>query len=365
MATYQKRKTKKGISITATVRIYPYPSQSKTFRRLTDARAWAEDLESDIRHCRFKPVFQKNKHLLSELIDKYISDTFHLRKSPQFPKTTLMWWHERLGKYRLCDINRSLIKSTWKQLETNPSKRTGRLLSNRTLNAYLETFSACLSYGSYELEWLENNPCRGIRRKSVKGNWRLRILTEDELTRLIQAVKKSSNNYLLPSVLISLSTGGRRTEVMSLKWDDIDLEKRIVTYNETKNGYSRTVALSKSAIESLKKLYLSDNNIRVFPRRKPLWKMGKGKSSKPWEEMTNPFARALEEAKIKDFRWHDLRHQAASLLLGSGASLEEVGKLLGHRSPEMTWRYGKLLQERNQTLVSEVDRRYIEKKLTA
>ena len=84
---------------------------------MVDARAWAEDLESDIRHGRFKPVFQKNKHLLSELIDRYIEDTFHQRRSKHFPKTTLMWWKERLGHFRLCDLTRSLIKSTWKELE--------------------------------------------------------------------------------------------------------------------------------------------------------------------------------------------------------------------------------------------------------
>ncbi len=362
MATFQKRKSKRnGDRITATVRVHPYPPQSRTFSRLTDARIWAEELEADIRNGRFKPTFQGAKRTLGELIERYIVDTFPNRKSKQFPHMVLMWWKERLGHYRLPDVTRPAIRETWKTLEEVPSVRTNRPLTNRTLNGYLENISACLSYGANELEWLEHNPCLGLRRKSVSGNWRLRILDDAELERLLQATKESSNNYLFPAVLMTLATGARRGELMSLHWNDVNLATGEVTFRHTKNGYSRTVLLSASALDALKvhgKLRRLDSSL-IFPNRRPRWKFRFEPNVEVSEELDSPFKRALTRAGITDFHWHDLRHQAASLLIASGASLEEVGKILGHRTPQMTWRYAKLVRERNRELVNAVDKKFI------
>lgn len=362
MATYQKRKSKAhGERFTVTVRVYPYPAQSKTFGRMAEARAWAEDLESDIRNGRLKLSKDGAKVTLAELIDRYILETFHKRRSPDFPRTVLEFWKEKLGHYRLSDINKSVVRQIWKSLETKVSERTGKFLTNRTLNGYIEPLSSCFSYAVSELDWIEVNPCHGLRRRSVAGNWRLRILTEDEMKRLLNAVSQSSNDYLMLACLLALSTGARRGELMKLTWDDVNLSIGQLTFRETKNGYSRTVMMSESARVALikhSKVRRLDTTL-IFPRRKPLWKQGNGTSSKKWEDLHKPFERALEKAEISNYHWHDLRHQAASFLIGSGASLEEVGKILGHRTPQTTWRYAKLLQERNLELVSAVDEIFI------
>lgn len=366
MATYQRRKSKRnGDRVTVTVRVHPYLPQSRTFSRLTDARAWAKDIESDMRNGRFRAIRPASARTLAELIDRYISETFANRKSKQFPFTVLQWWKAKLGHYRLQDLTKATIKQTWRTLESEPSARSGKVLTNRTLNGYLENLSSCLSYATNELDWLEHNACLGLRKKSVMGNWRLRLLSDDELRRFLQAVRESSNDYLLPAVLIALATGARRGELMGLSWDDVSLTTGEVTFTQTKNGYSRTVVLSQSALDALKKhakVRRLDSSL-LFPSRKHLWKSGQGWTSKLWEELQSPFERARISAGITDFKWHDLRHQAASLLIASGASLEEVGKVLGHRTPQMTWRYAKLLQDRNRTLVAAVDEQYIRQKL--
>ena len=92
----------------------------------------------------------------------------------------------------------------------------------------------------------------------------------------------------------------------------------------------------------------------IFPNRRPRWKLGEAKNQTPWEDITAPFRRARDAAGIEDFRFHDLRHCAASYLLESGATLAEVGKILGHRTAQMTWRYSHLAQCRSDELIGKM-----------
>ena len=133
----------------------------------------------------------------------------------------------------------------------------------------------------------------------------------------------SSNNYLKVAILISLSTRGRKTEVLSLCQKDVNLKTGIVTFRNTKNGETRSIPLGQTALSALKehlKVRHIDNNY-IFPNRRPCWKQDNALNPKPWEDLDYPFRRACKKAGITNFRWHDLRLCAASYLLASGASL--------------------------------------------
>ena len=156
---------------------------------------------------------------------------------------------------------------------------------------------------------------------------------------------------------MSLSTGGRRSEVLGLTWDDVDLKTGEVRFRVTKNGRSRTVILGKTALRELKKhstLRAIKCNL-IFPPLKP--RRG-GLNHTPWEDLSSPFRRACEKAKIEDFRWHDMRHCSASFMIMSGASIEEAMKVLGHKTPAMSWRYSHLDQKRNSELANIVDSKF-------
>ena len=115
-------------------------------------------------------------------------------------------------------------------------------------------------------------------------------------------------------MILSLTTGGRQSEIMSLRWPQIDLVKRTALLGDTKNGESRNLPHSGEALKLLKarsKVRTLDDD-RLFPSRP--------KSKSAHVELRSPFNNALKAAGISDFRWDDLRHTAASYLTMAGTS---------------------------------------------
>lgn len=356
MGAIQERTSKSGNkTYRVQIRIKGEKPISNSFKRKTDAKNWMLRTEAAIREGRYFSNAESKKHTLGDLIDRYSRDYLKHQKSKQTPKQTLGWWEERIGHLSLDQIKTPIIKEHWDILANTPSKRTGKLLSNRTLNSYLETLSAMLTVAVREYGWIQHNPITNLRKKKL-NNQRTRVLSEKELEAFFEAVRADKNTYLLPAVMLSLSTGGRKTEIMSLKWSDINLKEKRVTFRETKNGDTRSVTLSSDAILAIQehgKVRKIDCEY-VFPNRRPRWKAGEAQNPKPWEDITSAFRRARSKAKLKDFRWHDLRHCVASYLLASGATLGEVGKILGHRSPSMTWRYSHMIQSKADELINKM-----------
>ena len=361
MQGIQVRKTKAGtVTYRAQVRLKGARHISATFNRKTDALRWKQSLETDIRHGRHFPSQESKKRTVSDLIQRFIQDTFSQRKSKSTPLQTLTWWENQIGHITLDQVTTALIKDHWDTLSYHPSERTKKPLSSRTLNCYLETFSAALSKGWREYGWLKENPAIKLKKKQLpKG--RVRFLDTDELKRFLQEVYKSSNVYLKPAVLLALSTGGRKTEILSLKWTDIDLKNERITFRDTKNGETRSVAIRGETLECLKQHAMNYRFLSeyVFGARKYKWKQGLAKINLPWEDPKSAFEAVCTDAKITNFRWHDMRHCAASYLLASGASLAEVGKILGHKTPQMTWRYSHLVESKTDELVEKMTGAFI------
>lgn len=346
MATIEKRQTADGkTTYRAKVRIKGFAPESATFERLTDAREWAKRIEADMKAGRY--FGGAKRHTFAELADDYEKSARELRSFDD-RKVHLAIWRAEFGRDLLSDITPQRIARVRDKLLAGDTRHTERATgdaaadakramgkrSGPTVNRYLASLSACMAHGVKALGWLEKNPCERVS-KSKENPGRIRFLSEQELPRLLDACRHHADLYL--AVVLSLTTGGRQSEIMGLRWPQIDFARRVITLNQgtTKNTDARALPLSGEAFtllqERAKVRSLHDD--RLFP---PATKQAQGRSLREaWE-------RALKAAGITDFRWHDLRHTAASYLAMGGVSLVEIAKILGHRTLAMVARYSHL-----------------------
>ncbi len=209
----------------------------------------------------------------------------------------------------------------------------GKLRSATTVIRYLASLSHAFAIAVKDWEWLQKNPVMKISKPKI-SNERTRFLNNDEKERLIQACQESESKGLYPIVILALSTGMRRGEIMNLKWGDIDLDQGSILLQTTKNGERRFVPLVGTALNLLRLRYTNQEaDLLVFP--------APYSQSKPID-IRSAWNTALRNAGISNFRFHDLRHTAASYLAMNQASLLEIGTLLGHKTVQMTKRYAHL-----------------------
>ncbi|PIX05118.1 MAG: site-specific integrase, partial [Gallionellales bacterium CG_4_8_14_3_um_filter_54_18] len=215
-----------------------------------------------------------------------------------------------------------------------------RKRSGATANRSLAALSSVCTYGIKELGWLEINPVERITKpKESKG--RVRFLDDNELPRFLAACRKQKDLYL--AVLLSLTTGGRQSEIMSLRWEQIDLitGRAMLHAGTTKNNDARVLPLVGEAFTLLQERATVRNltDDRIFPATSRARKS-------IFVDLRSPFLDALKEAEITNFHWHDLRHTCASYLMMNGVSPLEISKVLGHRTMAMVSRYAHLAPAR-------------------
>ena len=191
MANIEKRISKDGkTSYRVKVRLKGFPVQNATFDRLTDARKWAQQTESAIREGRHFKTTEAKKRTLEELIDRYITDI--LPTKPKNSKNTLLhlnWWKEELGKYSLADITPALIAQKRDKLSSETTSRN-KLRSPSTVVRYMAALSHAFTIAVKEWGWLDESPMRKVTKpKEPRG--RVRFLSDDERTRLLNECKKS------------------------------------------------------------------------------------------------------------------------------------------------------------------------------
>ena len=334
MANIQERVSKDGkTTYRVQVRLKGYPTQTASFQRKTDARRWAQQVETAIREGRHFKTAESKKRTLSELIDKYIAQVLPTKpKSYEKQRAQLTWWKEQIGAYALADITPAMIAEYRDKLLDEVTCR-GTKRSNSTVVRYMAALSHAFTVAVREWGWIEDSPLRKVT-KPKEPSGRVRFLDNEECARLLEVCKESRCSYLLSIVTLALATGMRKGEILNLTWSNIDLERNRVVLLETKNGDKRVVPLSNHTKEILLALreQNSEPSFFVFPRQKGQ------KPQKPIDIRT-AWEAALKKADIHNFRFHDLRHSCASYLLMNGASLAEISEVLGHRTLAMVKRY--------------------------
>jgi integrase len=214
--------------------------------------------------------------------------------------------------------------TTW-QVEKYKVKRKEQFKPatvNREIALLKHMFSKAVEWGK-----MKENPAKKVKffKGAVK---RVRFLMPDEF----QILLSNCVDFLKPIVTIAVHTGMRKGEILGLKWEQVDLEQRIITILDTKNNERKDLPMDETVRTLLQGLER---------RGEFVFSSAKGK---PFNEMTihNAFHEAMKQARISDFRFHDLRHTFASNLIMAGVKIEKVQKLMGHKMLTMTQRYAHL-----------------------
>ncbi|MCK4870028.1 MAG: site-specific integrase [Gammaproteobacteria bacterium] len=348
MATIQERKARDGsVTIRVLVRLKGYPVQSASFKRKTDAKRWAAQTESAILEGRHFKTSQAKRHTLDELITRYIKNVLPSKpKSAAKQLSQLMWWKEQIGAYTLADITPAKLAECRDKLLSERTYR-GNERSAATTNRYLAALSHAYTIAVKEWGWVDGNPVQKVRKpKEPRGI--VRFLSDDERRRLLAAAKESKNQCLYLIVVLCLSTGARKMEVLDLKWDDVDLNRQVITLHETKNGERRVLPIAGRALELLKQhaeVNRCNSNLVFSSPHRP---------DKPID-IRAAWENALIRAEIKNFRFHDLRHSAASYLAMNGASMAEIAEVLGHKTLQMVKRYAHLSEAHTAKVVTQMN----------
>ena len=355
MANIEKRIAKdRGISYRAKVRLKGYPAQSATFERLTDARRWVQDTETAIRDGRHFKTTEAKRHTLGELIDRYVREVMPTKPKSEHQQTPqLEWWKAELGDYSLADITPPLIAQYRDKLAaehyaevTIGDKKEPRYRGPATVIRYMAALSHAFTIAVKEWQWVDDSPLRKVT-KPTAPRGRVRYLSDNEREALLDSCAKSSNKDLYTAVVLALSTGARRMEIMGLRWGQVDISRAFITLTETKNGEIRALPLASKALELMKersKVRRIDTDL-VFP----------GSDPKKPIDLRAPFENALKQAKLDNFHWHDLRHTCASYLAMNGASLAEIAEVLGHKTLQMVKRYAHLSQAHTARVVASMN----------
>lgn len=255
--------------------------------------------------------------------------------------------------------------------------RTDRLnggTSKATVNRDLVALSAVLTKA---VEWnaLDEHPLRKLKPLKVTSKV-VRFLSADEETRLRQALTRRDDalrqrrengnawraardlplmpergvygDHLTPMTLLSINTGLRQGEVFTLRWADVDLDRKLLTVRAevAKSGKLRIVNLNSKALRVLTAWMecAESTAVLVFP----------GPNRKPFVDVKKAWATLLKDAEIEDFRWHDLRHHFASKFVMTGGDLNTLRELLGHADIKMVLRYAHLSSEHKATAIERI-----------
>ncbi|MBI2071322.1 MAG: tyrosine-type recombinase/integrase [Elusimicrobia bacterium] len=189
---------------------------------------------------------------------------------------------------------------------------------NRHLAIIKSVFNRAIEWGKF----MGPNPAVKIK-KLQENNKRLRYLSKEEIPRLLE----SCHPRLFPLLACALWTGMRRGEILDLKWENVDLERRLLYVLESKSGKAREIPIAPT----LARVFVS-----MGPKTMgPVFHV-------PIIMIARYFDQALTRAGIRDFRFHDLRHTFASHFIMKTQDLPALQKILGHASPMMTQRYAHL-----------------------
>ena len=383
MAVIRERKSASGVkSYHVQVRIRGFPPQTQTFKSKTLAKEWAALTETDLKAGRLLPRVIAERHTVSDLLDRYRKEVLPLKKAKFIRDQTvhLDWWEAKLGRYSLAQLNSNVIGQARIALSTEPigkksvkvqtkdakgntvtkTVQEDRVRAPATVVRYMGALSHALNTAVNEWGWIDKSPMIGVRKPKV-DNERRRFLSDEEIQRVLTEAKGSENRFLYTVVLLALSTGMRLTEIMSLRWRNVLVEDGadmgLLVMEKTKNGDARTSPLAEDAFKAvmvLRDKAKQDNADRV-PANQLLFPSDTVEN-KP-VEIRKAWETCRKRAELDDFRFHDLRHTAGSLLAMSGASTREIAEVLGHKTMAMAKRYSHLTQKHLGSVVANMNQR--------
>ncbi|SKA16666.1 integrase [Consotaella salsifontis] len=293
--------------------------RAKSFDSKADAEKWARSLEAELDRCGNLPDTRlAEKMTVRELLERYLKEITPSKRSAS------------TETYRIRGmLSRSICFRTLALLTPGDvaGYRDERLthVAPATVIRELNTLGHAIDIA--RKEWgvhLPQNPCRLIRRPSPPRG-RNRRLQPGEEQRLLDAANSGRNPWIRPLIILALETAMRQGELLSLTWENVDLEKRIAHLPMTKNGEERDVPLSQRATEILRQLKGERTGERVIDTSK--------------SAVEQAWAHLRARAGSVDLHFHDLRHEAVTRLLERGFNVIETATISGHKELRMLQRY--------------------------
>jgi len=236
--------------------------------------------------------------------------------------TSLKHLNPFFGKLNLLSISPKMI-SQYKVL------RKGEGAKPASVNRELAVLSKAFNLAVKEWEWLPHKPFSEIsyeKENNKRDNW----LAEDEEQRLLE----NCPQWLREIVVFNLNTGLRQDELLSLEWSRVNLISKTILIDKSKNGQPRTIPLNQTALDLLNKksgekvqsikglVFSSEVGFKIIP-----------------STLRRALYRSLNQAKIENFVFHDLRHTFATRMAQRGIDIYKIAKLLGHKDIRMTQGY--------------------------
>ena len=318
MATYRKR----GGKWQAIVRQKSIGTTSRSFHTKQAAIKWVISIEEQLEAGTFGTL-RPTHTTLGELLQRYSREVTPTKRGA----TTE---HRRL--HRLIRDPVSSLRASQLTSQAIAGFRDRRLLDGRRTCQYdLILIRHCLKIAMNE--WglmLSANPVDRVK-MPPSSPARNRRLEDGEFERLQESSKQTKNPHIWPVIVFAVETGMRRGEILGLRWEHVDLDRRIAFLLLTKNGSSREVPLSTKAAQVLARQRQRNDTPSPFPVTSNGFRLA-------WDRLRS-------RAGLSDLRFHDLRHEAISRFFELGLNIPEVAVISGHKDPRMLFRYTHLRAE--------------------
>lgn len=330
---------------------YKFQIRGKEYHRAipeaTDRRE-AEKVEarvkSELLQGRYDIVENRGEMLYDKLVEVYM----------EFAKTSKLSWNRDMSVLKhlnpffsgmkLRDIKPYIIEE-YRSKRKRYRKQDGTALKNATINREVEVlrkmFSIAVNNG-----WANENPCLARKVPPLReDNIKERYLTLSEEARLLTACV-GEYEHMRAIIICALHTGMRKSEILHLRWDCVDLNKRCITLLETKNGKKRKVPISMTLLGELEQLKKNRTSDYVF---------GNPDTGKPYADLKRPFPKLCYIAEIEDFTFHKLRHTATTRMFALGMDAVTIMDIVGHADLKTTMRYAHPITERKLQAVDALD----------
>lgn len=295
--------------------------RAKSFDTKSEAERWARDLEAQVDRCGSAPDTRINESTtFGVIMERYKREvSAHKRGAKQEIERL-----DVLARHELA--HRTLAGLSSVHIATYRDERLKRV-APATVVRELALISHVLEIA--RCEWgfpLSTNVVKQVRRPTI-ANARSRRLVGTEEQRLLDGCDEGRTPCFKSLIIVAVETAMRRGELLSLRWCDVDLNRRVARLALTKNGDARDVPLSSRAVSAILALRteLSTPTEHLFPLRA-------GSLEQTW-------MRLRERVDIEDLRFHDLRHEAVTRLFERGLGIAEVGAISGHKELRMLSRY--------------------------
>ena len=310
MGTIRKR----GNRYQAQIRRKDYGAIGKSFGTKKDAEKWMRQTEAQLERGEIS-IEAPSPYRLGMLMRRYRDEvTAHKKGHITEARRIERLLRDPISKQRLSDLTSAVI-ANFRDRRMQDGIRAAQydlILIRHAIDIGRREWGIKLPYNPVNDVRIPN----GIRRRE-------RRLEAGEWDALQKASEVCVNPLTWPAVQFAVATAMRRSEILKLSWQDIDLKNRLALLHNTKNGNARSVPLSDSAIAIIDTL--PQNTPHLFP-------VSDDALRQSWE-------RLVKRAEIKNLRFHDLRHEAISRFFEAGLSIPEVAMISGHKDYRVLFRY--------------------------